>query len=152
MIIRFVVIFLSFALLLIAIYAFPVVYKVYQNAALTESVPPNFVKWTGQEISDEEWRVKAHYSYTVNSKSYEKEEMLEGEKFRNPYLVETSIPALNERYKLVWYAARDPSNASIEKYFPLKRAIYSVMLFALFAYFITFGSIYTNYWLKKHGS
>lgn len=143
-------VFLSIALFLIAVFGYPVLIQIYKNAFFTETIEPKTIDWSLVSFGNEDWRPKAIFSYKVRGKLYSQEEVFQGEKFRNPYKGEELLQELAKEKRLVWYNPNDPEQATIEKYFPKKRAIYTGILLGLLVYFIWGGRLYTSYWLSHH--
>jgi hypothetical protein len=148
--VRILVAFISTALVILAFFAYPVVIQIYLNAPYTASIKPESLTWSLKKINEEEWRPLAHFRYQAEGHSYEKEELFQGEAYRNPYVGQEALQGLNEKYPLVWYVPEHPEKASLEKYFPLKRAIYCGIVFVLLSYGVFGGSYYTSYWLRHH--
>lgn len=140
---------LAIALFFLALFGYPVVIQIYRNSALSKTVEAKNIHWELVQLREDDWRPKATYVYSVNGKLYSKEEIFQGEKFRNPYKAKEAVEGLAREKKWVWYNPEDPLQATLEKFFPIKRAIYTGILFALLAYFIWGGRIYTTRWLAN---
>lgn len=135
-------IFATIGLIFLLIYGFPVIVQIYKNFPLSSTTKPLNTHWTVVEKNDEDYRVKVHYQYEVNGKTYENDEELQGESFKTPYRAESSLKNMDATYNTVWYSSVYPEYSSIEKYFPMKRAIYSGILFLLLSYAVIGVSAY----------
>lgn len=138
-------VFLTAATVILLFFGFPVIVQIYKNSILNETVEPQDIRWKLVEIKDEEYRPEAHYSYVVNGKTYEKEELFQGESFRNPYKGQDALKTLSGSYPVVWYLSYDPSYATLEKYFPTKRAIYCGIVFVILIYTVWGLNMYFRY-------
>lgn len=132
------------ALSLIIFYGAPAVYYFYRNSFLTKTAPVEKAEWSVKPISEEEYRPLVHFSYNIEGKTFEQDELFKGIYYRNPYKAQDAIKELEQEYKTVWYSPYSPANGTLEKYFPTKRAIYSGMLFLLLFYSIWWGRRYLS--------
>lgn len=105
-------------------------------------------EWKVKPLGDEDYRLEVQYRYEVEGKSYDKTELFQAEKFRNPYKAEGAIQDLKAEYHTVSYDPNYPDNASLENYFPTKKAVYLLILFFLFNYFLIVVRNYSKDKLK----
>lgn len=140
MLVRFVIMLLSFWLIALAYLGVPVARQMMRNAPLTESVKPEKIEWSTEEIHDELWRPAVKYQYTVDQRSFEKNEVFQGYSYRNPYAAKEALKEISPLYPVVWFDPRNPQNSSMEKFFSKKQAVYFGIVLSLLIYFVIGGA------------
>jgi hypothetical protein len=133
---RFLIFFLGLWLAVFIYFAYPVAKQAYRNAPLTATVEPKSAHWQVREIHDEKWQFQVDYTYEIDGRLFEKQELFQGYSYRNPYAAKETLQEIIPEYPVVWYSPDKPENSSMEKFFPKKQATYSVIVFMLFVYFI----------------
>lgn len=126
-------------IILWAIFVFPLAIQLMQYRSYANQVAPDALSWTTIAVHDELWRPVAQFEYTVDGKKYTGKEIFQGGLYRTPYAAEMAIKEVNP---VVWYAS--PSQATIEKFFPLKKLIYAFITLGLVVY-----SAYAAYYLTE---
>lgn len=116
-------------------FAFPVAKQAYHNAFLTQSIPPKSAHWSIQDVHDEKWIPQVKYTYEVDGRLFENDEIFQGYSYRNPYAAKESLQEIISEHPVVWYSPKNPENSTMEKFFPKKRAVYSGLILLLFVYF-----------------
>lgn len=134
------------ALLLWTIFIFPTAEQLIRYPTYSHFVSPNQVIWTIKPIHDELWRPSASFSYTVDGKKYQKQEIFQGGRYRTPYAAEEAIKELKNQPLVVWYSPQNPQEGTLEKFFPLKKLIYSLTTLLLVFYIAWFGK---KQWKKQ---
>lgn len=117
-----------------AIFVFPLAVQLMHYRSYTSHVAPDELKWTSLAIHNELWRPEVHFGYSVNGKKYEGHEVFQGGLYRTPYAAEVAIKAINNSIPVVWYSPFNPSQATIEKFFPFKKILYAVITLLLILY------------------
>lgn len=131
-----------------AYFGLPLYWEWHRLQLLTEKAPLQSSEWKVKTVNEEDYRVEVHYSYQVDGKKYEKQELFQGEKYRNPYKAEGAIADFKKEYQTVAYNPKNPEDSSLETYFPTKRAVYLLVLFFLFNYFLLLVRSYSKDKLK----
>ncbi len=108
--------------------------QIWRYQSYTSQISPNALTWTTVAVHDERWRPVAHFDYTVNGKRFEQNEVFQGGLYRTPFAAELAIKEINISRPKVWYSPYDPSQATLEKFFPLKKLIYALIVLMLFIY------------------
>jgi hypothetical protein len=117
-------------------------YKVYSYLLLNEHTQVKIIAWSIQEINeiaDDRYLLKGDYSFDADGKNYIGETVLQGIFFRNSGAAERAITEYNSRTWEVWYNSRNPAYSSLQKNFPIKECLSSLLLWGLLAYFIGLG-------------
>ena len=124
----------AFGFVLLAIFSYPLANQIVHYQSYTSYVTPDSLNWTSLAVHDELWRPVAHFEYTVDGKKYEGKEVFQGGLYRTPYAAEVAIKTINNSHPVVWYSPYAPDQASIEKFFPLKKLIYALITLFLIGY------------------
>lgn len=119
-----------------AYFGFPLYWEWMHFKYLTEKTAISHAEWKVKAFGEEDYRIEVNYDYQVDGASYQKTETLKGEKFRNPYKAEAAIPELKEEHQVVYFNPKKPADAQIDTYFPTKKAVYLLILFGIFNYFL----------------
>lgn len=150
MLLRITLAFLAIGILFWTIFSFPTAMLIAKYYSFKASVAPDFVNWSHEAIHDELWRPVAEFGYTLNGKVYREREVFQGERFRNPYAANAALEKLKKEYTLVWYDPNHPSQASMEKFYPTKKNVYSLLALGIIFYGVWIGSILTTKWMDHH--
>lgn len=118
-----------------AFFAYPIAKQAYHNSALTAEVKPKSAHWSIREINDEKWVPEVTYTYEAANRSFEKNEIFQGYFYKNPYAANEALKAVESAHPIVWYSPENPEISSMEKFFSVKQAVYSAIIFMLFIYF-----------------
>lgn len=121
-----------------AFYVAPLALQLVHYASYTHQVAPNELQWTILPVHDELFKPVAHFQYTVHEKTYEKKEVFQGGLYRTPFAADAASKAMDRPH--VWYSPSNPSQASIEKFFPLKKIMYAIvtLLLAIYGAYIAY--------------
>lgn len=104
------------------------------NYILTTEKVPASIEWQIKKINDEAYRPFGFFTYTVDGKIYQKEELFEGGLYRTPYAAEKAVEELRHTHQTAYYSKNNPNVATLEKFFPLKKIIYSLIVLLLVFY------------------
>lgn len=116
--------------------------KMYAYYTLDARVPVRSVVWKISPINDERYQLEGTYRFFIDTKEYLGVSRLNSHVYRNPWAAERGLHEVeNERYN-AWYSSKNPTINSLERDFPLKDSIYSIIILALITYFSVLG-VYT---------
>jgi|GEM_PF-923583 len=118
-------------------------YHLYTYYSLKETAKTTDVSWFVEEISSEDFRVGATYSFRVNDVDYTGETIFTDRRFRNPSSADDELKNKSTDETVVFYNPRNIEHSSLEKTFPLKDSATATVLFLLFLYLFGLG-IYTS--------
>jgi hypothetical protein len=120
-------------------------YKYYKYSVLTAQAPLKKVDWSIQEVSDEEFFVKADYLFEVNGVEFPNETVFKT-KHLNHWAAEQALEEM-KTYKnnKVWYQPGNEHHSTLQKNFPLKECVSAAALLALLLYFVWLGIYVVNY-------
>ncbi|MDR3624136.1 MAG: hypothetical protein P4L16_03230 [Chlamydiales bacterium] len=96
------------------------------------------------QVDDDRFAVAVNYSYVVEGKHYTGESFILDHLFRNAFAAEPHKKELERQVFTVFYNKSDPAISSVDKRFPTKRAVYTVILILVFVYFIKMRE-----WIKQ---
>lgn len=131
---------LLFALLATtAWYAFATVQQIWHNLSMQEPHEASIEKWEVVEGGDEMFFPKVTYSFSKEGQQIQSVEVLQDESFKNPWRVDERIKELKEEKWTVWCDPKQPDKCTVQKQFPLKRAVYTLILMMICLYFFILG-------------
>lgn len=118
-------------------------YHLYQYYSLKETAKATDLKWFVEEITSDDFRVGATYSFAVNNESYTGETLFSDHRFRNPLSADDELKIKATHEFVVFYDPQNLGHSSLEKKFPLKDCASAAALFLLLLYLFGLG-IYTS--------
>lgn len=125
-------------------YAIPAFKQVQNYYTLTHTAPAENLKWFVTEISSEDFRVGADYTYKVLDREYFGETIFTDWKFRNPSSADDELKVKAAKNYVVFYdpqslVSSSDHNSSLQKKFPVKECVSLGIIFFLLLYFIGLG-------------
>jgi hypothetical protein len=81
------------------------------------------------------YEILAFYSFKIGNKVFFNKNCLR-KKFLNILSAQDYIKKNSEKKVIVWFNPKNPNITSIERKFPIKNCIYSVLCFSIFIYFV----------------
>lgn len=121
-------------LVLWGLFVFPLAQQLMNYTSYNKTASIDSIEWSIQPIHDELWRPKANFQYTVDGKTYQMQEVFQSGRYRNPYAAKEAVKALEKEKKWVWYSSKNPALGTLEKFFPEKKVIYSIITLFLVIY------------------
>ncbi|CDR34262.1 hypothetical protein [Criblamydia sequanensis] len=121
-----------------AIYAYDALKKswfYFQLDGQTKIEAPNFFV---KEISDEKYAVEGRYGYKIKDKTYQGISRVGGRFYRNEFAASSAIKKIQTPLP-VYFSKNSPEISSLEKNFPYKEVVYSLILLGGFLYFVALG-------------
>lgn len=116
--------------------------KIYTYYSLNSHLPAKSITWKIHPINDERYQLQGNYRFFLGEKEYLGTSTLYSHVYRNPWGAEKGLKDIEKEPLTIWYSSSDPTINSLERNFPLKESLYSIIILALIAYFIGFG-VYT---------
>ncbi len=113
-------------------------YHVWQYARLDKQIEAEKINWSVIPINEEKFIPQAAYKFSVNAKEYEGQSRW-NQSYLNAWTAQDAIKKLIQSPPLVWYDASNPEASSLQKIFPLKENLYTLMLWLLGLYFAGLG-------------
>ena len=110
----------------------------YSYQALTEEVLIDKLTWSVLKESENTYHVQADYSYKVSEKDYQNTVVIESS-LRNSWAAKQLIEANTKKTWHAYFPKNQPERSTIEKVFPLKGIMSSLILISIFFYFIWLG-------------
>lgn len=131
--------FLTFIALVVVGYTAFAGVDFYRYWALSKKTEPVAVEWFVKELSPEAFIPVAHYRYKVAGHEYRGRTFFNKRPHLNRLAAEEAIKRLKLEQKRVWYRPDTPGRSTMQKNFPIKKAVYTAILWALLIYFIWLG-------------
>lgn len=123
-------------LLLWGLYTYPTAAQIFRYFTYTSSQPIAKIEWEAKAVYEDLWKPYARFEYVVNGTTYRQEEIFQGGRYRNSFAAGEAIKELAKEKSQVWFSSRNPQKGTIEKFFPLKNLVYSIILLSLFFYVV----------------
>jgi hypothetical protein len=102
---------------------------------LNAQTSAEIIRWQVCEVNSSRFAVEAHYLFTVGEKSYIGKTKFESPQFLNRYAAENYIATLGSKQWKTWYRQSSPACSSLERQFPQKKCLQSVLTLGVFIYF-----------------
>ena len=132
--------FFLFFLALIALYFSIIsVCLVYQYIRLEAKTVPQSIHWSVHAINEEHYVLKANYLFKVKDKEYANETVLLKPWYRNEWAASQEISNQMQKQWNIWFSLSNPESSSLQKIFPIKECVSSILLWGIFAYFVLLG-------------
>jgi len=93
-------------------------------------------KWETVEKGSSQFAIKAYFSFETEGRLYQGKTTFSKPYHLNRISAEKQIKIYTERPWSVWYQSSHPEHSSIDRIFPFKKCLYSLMLLGIFFYFI----------------
>lgn len=102
---------------------------------LEASAPVAQVQWAIIQKSSSQFALKAAYHFDHQGKAIEGESLFSKPYYLNQLSAEKQIQEFSKQKWTVWYDPGSPAVSSLEKKFPAKKILYSLMTLGIFFYF-----------------
>lgn len=129
---------ISFMILCAALYSGYSLYKMYMYSRLSQQVHVNAINWSIEEINDEKFIPKANFQFFYDNKEYSSE-ILWDESYPNALVANDVVNKLSSYSWRVWIDPSNPEHSALQKKFPYKDAISSIILWMIIVYFFCLG-------------
>lgn len=111
----------------------------YQYIRLDSQIIPHSIHWSSHAFNEEHYVLKANYSFILNDKEYANEALLLKPWYRNQWAAEQDIPIQMKKKWNIWFSVSNPESSSLQKSFPIKECVSSILLWGIFVYFVLLG-------------
>lgn len=111
-------------------------YHSYKYFSLNASTQVTAFQWAAKEMSSDRFHLEVEYEFQLEGKKYYGNTVLDDPVFRNGWAAEQEIPKLASKPWTVWYSSSKPQYSTLQKYFPLKECVSSLLLWGVLLYFI----------------
>lgn len=114
-------------------------YKMFNYLRLNSQAPAEQMEWSVVEASEDRFLLQASYIFHVDEKVYHGNSVLVPPFFRNEWAAKQDLPTFAARQWQVWYFSWDPGFSSLQKNFPIKECISTLLLWGILIYFVRIG-------------
>lgn len=97
------------------------------------------IEWSVQERGENDYRVQGSYTFKTNEKLFQAQDTLREPVFLNTWAAHDFIKTLNEHPPRVWFSGDSPDHSTLQKKFPLKECISTVVLAGIVIYLFGLG-------------
>jgi hypothetical protein len=132
------ILFMSVIILGVLGYTAHTLIKVWRYMRLDKQTEAQNIQWSVVSSSEDAFIPFANYSFTIDSKSYHGQTRWQ-EVYLNQWTAQEAIARLERSPPPVWFDSASPEVSSLQKHFPLKESIYSILLWLLGIYFLGLG-------------
>ena len=133
------IIFLSIFFLVFLWHGAGASYQLYKYSSLTEKTTPIEIEWTLNKKASDLFYVHAQYIFNVGSSKIVGNTDFLNISYKSPEACMAVIQENSKKKWLVWYSSNNIQISTLQKSFPWKESIYSIILLFLMLYFIWLG-------------
>lgn len=137
--------FLAIVCIAVLWYTFIALYSYYSYSRLKTQSAISSITWDVEEKSEENYFLKAHYSFNFKDHSYSGSTAFTDEPYRNRWAAEQDVKGFSNKNGKVWFDPENPNHSSLQKHFPLKECISAAFLWGLLLYFLWLGFYVTRF-------
>lgn len=127
--------FIGCVLLCAMLYSGYTLFYLYQYLRLDLSLSPKKIEWSIAQEKADAFVPVANYTFDFRGKTYTGETHWQ-EAFLNQWAADEAISRLKNQSIQVWFDSSSPSYSTLQKVFPLKISLYTLMLWGLIAYLV----------------
>jgi len=120
-------------------------YRYYNYIRLGAKAPAKEITWTVEPRTDEQFLLKANYSFNANNQVYTGNSVVEERGYWNRYSAEKGVEDFSKKKWNIWYNSNDPTHSSLQKNFPLKECVSAAIMWAIVFYFLWLGYYSTRF-------
>lgn len=132
------ILFITFVILGVLGYTTHTFIKIWQYMRLDQQTETQYTQWSIRPVSDESFIPFATYSFHIYDKTYQGQTLWQ-KSYLNQWSAREAIDRLEKNPPLVWFDSSNPEISSLQKLFPLKESLYSLLLWILGIYFLGLG-------------
>lgn len=137
--------FLLFLLAVTLWFTIDAIYLYRSYVRLRMQVPTTSIAWDVVENSSDNYTLKANYAYKVGNDTFTGSSPWDEAVYKNSWAAETQAKAYTSQPWKVWIDPTYPAHSALQKNFPLKQCVYSVVLWGIFLYFLSLGFYVANF-------
>jgi hypothetical protein len=123
-------------------------YQLYRYAQLNEETTAKSIDWFVKEIAEDKYILDTQYTYEVDGVLYKGNTRMTSLSYRNSWAAEQAIPKMDNSQWPVSYSKSDPQHSTLQKSFPTKETLSTLLLWGLLGYFFWLRNYVIRY--EKH--
>lgn len=127
---------LSLAGLLVAGFLISASLDLWRYVRLEKKTIAKIEKWKVVEKGSSEFAIKAYFSFENQGHTYQGKTTFSKPYHLNHLSAEKQIKIYTTKQWPVWYQESHPVHSSVERIFPFKKCLYSLMVLGIFLYFV----------------
>lgn len=131
--------FLTLAFLVAVWFTIVAIYRYHNYSSLQAQTLASEIQGQIIEESSESYTLTATYRYEVGHQIFTGTSLWNDTNYRNQWAAEQDLKEFSARKWKVWYDPHHPEYSSLQKKFPLKECISSIVLWGLLLYFLGLG-------------
>ncbi len=114
-------------------------YQVFNHYRLSQATSPSSIQWTLHKQAEDDYRLKSNYRFDWKGNSYTGQ-LEQSQEYLNEWAGQEALLKAKKKEFLVWFDPENPNFSTLNKDFPIKYSIYTILLWLLFIYFIWLGN------------
>lgn len=111
-------------------------YKLYHYYRLSASTSATITGGSVEKVSEDRFLLKLTYNFSVKGELYSGETVFDEPLFRNAWAAEEALPKFTVKPWKAWYSSSNHGYSSLQKNFPVKECLSSIMLLGIMVYFL----------------
>ncbi len=112
--------------------------QLYHYSRLNQPIPLVHIQWSILPFTEEEFAPQANYQFLLQGISYQGKTIWP-EHYLNQWAAQKAIEKLAAQSWNAWIDPQNPHNSTLQKKFPLKQCLSTIVLWLLMIYFIGLG-------------
>lgn len=137
--------FLALISLVVIWFCFGAVSKLTYYYSLDTKISVNTIEWSIEEVDEDDYLLKADYTYTFEGNNFNKSLTLSHPVYPNSYAADY---AKKEKERMQWsayFSKKRPKASTLFRTFPMKSTLSALALLALWLYFVWLGIYVTRF-------
>ena len=131
--------FLLFLTLALLWFTYGSITKISDYYSYDEEITASNAVWQVVELTSDQYLLKGEFRFTFDNKNYQKEIYIKKILYNNPWIAEQMQKQRASKPTKLWISKKNPYHFTVEKEFPFKEVISTVILWILWLYFIWIG-------------
>lgn len=116
---------------------------------LNQQIPAQILNWDIVPKSESCFLVRANYFFEMKEKKYYNSTIFSPPYYLNWMSAEEKIQFYANKAWKCWISSKNPNFSSLEKKFPLKKIIYTVIVYGIFGYFVFLLTYRKQFFIKN---
>ena len=110
-------------------------FQLYNYQRFTRTVIPQQIDWSVLAMNEDNFIPQAHYQFIFQGQVFKGHTLLK-EHYLNAWAAREAIDRLQQTSLLVWFDSTSPLTSTLERNFPIKTFLYTLLLWGLLIYLI----------------
>lgn len=112
--------------------------KVWHYIRLDQQTAPQTMEWSVTTLNDDAFVPHATYQFRTKGKIYEGQDLWPIT-YLNEWAAQEAIEKIKQTPQTIWFDSDSPTYSALQRSFPFKASIYTIILWLLGLYFLGLG-------------